>query len=292
MLYAFGATAQELNCTVQIMAQKVTTTDPKVFQTLETAIFEFMNNRKWTGDVFKPEERIECSLIINITEDRGGNNYSATANMQVSRIAYNSGYSTPLLNYADGSFNFTYVEYQPIEFNENMFNSNLSSLLAYYAYVFIGLDYDTYSPRGGTPHFTKAQLIRNNVPINLPENQANGWQPTDNALRNRHVMVENILNPRLEVIRDVNYDYHRKGLDIMFDNVAKGRAAILAALQKMERLGESDANTMILQMFFDSKRAEIINIFSKASPAEKTSAYNTLVKLDPRKADLYLDMKK
>ncbi len=283
--------AQELNCKVQIIAQKVTTTDPKVFKTLETAIFEFMNNRKWTPDVFKPQERIDCSLIINITEDLGGNNYKATANMQLSRLGYNSSYSSPLMNYADGSFNFTYVEYQPIEFNENMFNSNLASLLAFYSYVMIGLDYDSYSLKGGTPHFNKALTVLNNVPQNLAGDQSTGWKPFD-GLRNRSILIDEILKPRLEVLREVTYEYHRKGLDLMFDNVNGGRAAILAALQKMERLAESDPNSMILQMFFDSKRAELINIFSKASPAEKNSAYNVLVKLDAKKADAYLQMKK
>ncbi len=287
------ANAQELNCKVQILAQKITTTDPKVFQTLETAIFEFMNNRKWTGDVFRPEERIEVSFIINVTEDLGSNNYKATANIQVSRIAFNSSYSTPLLNYADGNFNFTYVEYQPIEFNENLFNSNLASLLAYYAYIALGMDYDTYSPKGGTPYYLKAQMIRNNVPQNLPASQGTGWQPQDGGgQRNRQIMIETTLNPRFEVLRDVAYDYHRKGLDVMFDNVATGRAAILTAIGKMERLAESDANAMILQMFFDSKRAELISLFSNGTPGEKASAYNLLVKLDARKADLYLEMKK
>ncbi|CAN5191549.1 DUF4835 family protein [soil metagenome] len=291
LVLTLAVRAQELNCKVQIISQKITTTDPKVLKTLETTIFEFMNNRKWTGDVFKPLERIECSFIINITEDLGSNNYKATANMQVSRIAYNSGYSTPLINYADGNFNFTYVEYQPIEFNENTFNSNLASLLAYYAYVFIGLDYDSYSLKGGTPYFLKAQQIRTNVPQNLPASQGTGWQPTD-GLRNRQIMIEDILRPRFEVIREASYEYHRKGLDVMFDNVQAGRAAILAAIQKMERLAESDANAMILQMFFDAKRAELIKMFSKASPGEKANAYNTLVKLDPKKAELYLEMKK
>lgn len=292
VLFAFATKAQELNCKVQVIAQKATTTDPKVFKTLETAIFEFMNNRKWTNDVFKPEERIECSLIINITADAGGNNYNATANMQVSRIAFNSSYSSPLLNYADPNFNFSYVEYQPIEFNENIFNSNLASLLAYYAYMMIGLDYDSYSFKGGTPYFVKAQSIVNNVPQSIPGDQLSGWRPQDNGQSNRNIWVESWLMPRFEVLREVSYQYHRKGLDVMFDNPTSGRAAILAVIKKMERLAESDPNSMILRMFFDSKRAELINIFSKASPAEKTDAYNILVKLDARKADAYSNMRK
>lgn len=285
------AKAQELNCKVQVVAQKIATTDPKVFKTLETSIFEFMNNKKWTGDVFKPEEKIECSLIINIVEDLGSNNYKATVNMQVSRPAFNSNFNSPLLNFADGSFNFTYVEFQPIEFNENMYNGNLASLLGFYAYIMIGLDYDSYSLKGGTPHFNKALMVLSNVPQNLGANQSDGWKPFD-GLRNRSILIDEILKPRLEVMREASYDYHRKGLDLMFDNVTAGRAAILGALQKMERLAESDPNSMILQMFFDSKRTEIINIFTKASPAEKNAAYNILVKLDGKKAETYMQLKK
>lgn len=288
---ALGVQAQELNCKVQVLAQKITTTDPNVFKTLETSIFEFMNNRKWTSDVFTPEERIECSLIINITEDLGGNNYKATANMQVSRVAFNSSYSSPLLNYADGSFNFSYVEFQPIEFNENIYNSNLASLLAYWSYIMIGLDYDSYSLNGGTPHFNKAMTVLNNVPQNLGNDQSTGWKPFD-GLRNRSILIDEILKPRLEVLREVSYDYYRKGLDLMYENPTAARASILGALQKMERLAESDPNAMVLQMFFDSKRNELINIFTKASPTEKAMAYNLLVKLDGKKADMYLQMKK
>lgn len=291
VLLTFAVSAQELNCNVQVVASKITSTDPKVFKTLETTIFEFMNNRKWTGDVFLPEERIECSFIINITEDLGGNNFKATANIQLSRTAYNSSYNSPILNYADPNFSFSYTEFEPVQFNENMFNSNLASLLAYWAYIIIGMDYDTYSLNGGTPHFNKALTVLNNVPQNMGAGQSTGWQPFDGN-RNRSILLDEILKPRLEVIREAAYEYHRKGLDLMFENTATGRAAILAALKKMERLAESDPNSMILQMFFDAKRTELIGIFTKAPPGERNEAYNVLVKLDGKKTDMYNQMKK
>ncbi len=291
LIMTLGVQAQELNCKVQVVASKVSSTDPKVFKTLETTIFEFLNNRKWTGDVFKPEERIECSIIINITEDLGGNNYKATANIQLSRIAYNSSYNSPVLNYADPNFSFSYTEYEPVQFNDNVFNSNLASLLAYWSYVMIGMDYDTYSLKGGTPYFNKALTVLNNVPQSQASGQSTGWKPFDGN-RNRSILLDEILKPRLEVLREVAYEYHRKGLDLMFDNTSTGRAAVLAALKKMERLAESDPNSMVLQMFFDAKRTELIGMFTKAPPGERNEAYNVLVKLDGKKTELYNQMKK
>lgn len=291
LILSVGAQAQELNCKVQVVASKITTTDPKVFKNLETTIYEFLNNRKWTGDNFKPEERIDCSLIINITEDLGGNNYKATANIALSRTAYSTSYNSPLLNYADGNFNFTFAEFEPVQFNDNVFNSNLASLLAYWSYILIGMDYDTYSPKGGTPYFNKALTILNNVPQSLAGDQGTGWKPFDGN-RNRSILLDEILKPRLEVIREVAYEYHRKGIDVMFENANGGRATILAALKKMERLAESDPNSMVLQLFFDAKRAELISMFTKAPPGERNEAYNVLVKLDGKKTEMYNQMKK
>jgi hypothetical protein len=288
---SLGVQAQELNCKVQVVASKITTTDPKVFKTLETTIYEFLNNRKWTGDNFKPEERIDCSLIINITEDLGGNNYKATANIGLSRTGYNTSYNSPILNYADGNFNFTYAEFQPVQFNDNVFNSNLASLLAYWSYILIGMDYDTYSLKGGTPHFNTALTILNNVPQSQANDQGTGWKQFDGN-RNRAILLDEILKPRLEVLREVEYEYHRKGIDVMFENANTGRATILAALKKMERLAESDPNSMVLQLFFDAKRAELISMFTKAPPGERNEAYNILVKLDGKKTEMYNQMKK
>lgn len=291
LVLALGVQAQELNCKVQVVASKITTTDPKVFKTLETTIIEFMNNRKWTNDNFKPEERIDCSMIINITEDLGGNNYKATASIQLSRTAFNTSYSSPVLNYADPNFAFSYTEYDPIRFNDNVFSNNLASLLAYWSYIMIGMDYDTYSLKGGTPYFNKALTILNNVPQNQANGQSTGWQPFDGN-RNRSILLDEILKPRLEVMRTVAYEYHRMGLDVMFDNTTEGRAVILASLKKMERLSESDPNSMILQLFFDAKRTELISMFTKAPPGERNEAYNILVKLDGKKTEMYNQMKK
>lgn len=283
-------TAQELNCKVTVLTQRLQTADKKIFSTLQTSIFEFMNNRKWTDDVFQPEERIECSMLINVTDELGSNQYKATVSIQVSRTAFNTSYSTPILNYADKDWVFTYVEYQPLEFNENQFTDNLTSMLAFYAYYIIGLDYDTYSLQGGTPYFQDAQTVLNNVPSNLGDN-APGWKPTDGQ-RNRYWMLENTLSPKFEVMREINYQYHIKGLDVMYENTTNGRQVILAMLKKMQPIVERYPNAMIIQMWFDAKREELIKMFTGAPPAEKIQAYNLLVKLDATNQDKYNAIKK
>lgn len=275
--------AQELNCKVTVLAQRLQTADPRIFKTLETAIFEYLNNRKWTNDVFLPEERIECAMLINITDEAGSNNYKATVSIQVARPGYNSTYNSPVLNHSDKEWLFEYVEFQPIVFNENAFNDNLSSLLGYYAYLIIGMDYDTYSLKGGTPYFNKAQTILNNVPSgdNNP-----GWRPFDSQ-RNRYWIIENLLNPRYDVMREVAYQYHRQGIDVMYDNVTNGRQVVINCLQKMEKVAIDFPNAMIFQMFFNAKREELIKMFSEASPNEKTTALNLLQKIDATNQDKY-----
>lgn len=283
MLTPLTGIAQELNCKVTVLTQRLQTADPRVFKTLETAIFEYMNNRKWTSDVFQPHERIECNILINVTDEIGTNTYKATASIQVARPGFNSSYNSPTLNHSDKEWVFEYVEFQPIIFNENSYTDNLSSLLAYYAYLVIGLDYDTYSLKGGTPYFQKAQTILNNVPTN--ENIP-GWRPFDSQ-RNRYWIIENLLNPRYDVMREVSYQYHRQGIDLMYENVTNGRQVILNSLQKMEKLVTDFPNTMVFQMFFNSKREELINMFSGASPNEKNTAINLLKKIDATNQDKY-----
>lgn len=290
LLVLASSNAQELNCTVQVLAQRLQSVDVRIFKTLETNIFEFMNNRKWTSDVFQPEERIEVSMLINITDELGAGRYRATVSIQVSRPVFNSSYSTPLLNYADKDWVFEYVEFQPIQFNENTFADNLTSMLAFYAYLAIALDYDSYSLKGGTKYFQEAQNVMNAIPSNIAE-EVGGWRPFDSQ-RNRYWMVENHLNPRYEVMREVAYQYHIQGLDKMYENTPNGRQVILNSLKKMEQLSEDFPNVMILQMFFNAKREELIKMFEKASPNEKVQAQNLLLKIDATNQDKYQNLKK
>lgn len=280
--------AQELNCKVQVVTQRATTTDPQVFRTLQTAIYEFMNNRKWTNEVYAPHERIECSIFLNITDDNGSGKFGATATIQASRPVFNSSYNSVILNIADQQWMFEYIQFQPLEYTDNIFTSNLTSLLAFYAHLIIGLDNDSYSLKGGTANFEKALQVLNNVPQNAEFSL--GWRPTD-GLRNRYWLIENILNPRFEVFREISYEYHRNGLDKMYDNVTTARQHITQTIKKMQNVAASNPNAMIMQQFFAAKSTELINIYSKASPQEKAEMSTLLTKLDPVNGQRYAAMK-
>lgn len=277
--------AQELNCKVQVLAQRATTTDQQVFKTLETAIFEFMNNRKWTQDVFAINERIECSIFLNITDDDGSGKFNATVNIQSSRPIFNSSYNSVLLNHADQQWRFEYVQFQPLIFTEGAYTDNLTSLLAFYAYLIIGLDYDSYALKGGSLYLQKAQEVVNLVP--QAGEYANGWRQADGNLRNRYWIIENVLNPRFEVFRKINYEYHRLAMDKMYDDTRNARTQITALLKSIESVYSTNPNAMVIQMFFAAKQNEFINLYSKASPQEKAEAVNLLTKYDPVNGQKY-----
>lgn len=291
ILFFPSAVAQELNCKVEITSQKLQTTDPKVFQTLRSSIYEFMNNRKWTNDAFKAEEKIECSLFINVMEETGVNVYRAQVNIQSSRPVFNSDYNSVLLNHVDKDWVFSYTEYQPLEFNENDFISNLTSMLAYYAYLIIGLDYDSYSLYAGTPCYQKAQTVVNTVPSNLSSEQAPGWKPFDSD-KNRYWIIDNLLNTRYSPLREAIYLYHRSGLDVMYDNMNNGRQVVLNCLRKVSEVAEEYPNTMGIKIFFNAKSEELINIFAGAPPNEKAAAVQLLYKSDPTNSTNYAKIMK
>ncbi|MDX2002559.1 MAG: DUF4835 family protein [Chitinophagales bacterium] len=276
---------QELNMQVDVVAQKLTTADPKIFQTFRTTVYEFMNNRKWTSDNFQQNERIDCKMQINITEQLGTNTFRATATIQSSRPVFNSTYQSVILNWADKDWVFDYTEYQPIEFNENVFNTNLGSMLAFYAYAIIGLDYESYSLKGGTPHFLKAQAVMNAVPATLGD-KAPGWRPFEGQ-RNRYWLIENLINPKYDAFRQAFYQYHRQGLDVMYDDLKAGRAQVNQALKKLEGMVRSFPSLMIIQIFYTAKGNEFVTMFTKASPNEKNDAYQSLIILDPTHAEKY-----
>ena len=286
-----AAFSQELSCNVEITAQKLQSTDPKVFKTLKTSVYEFLNSRKWTDDVFRVEERIECSLFINVTEETSLNIYRAQLNIQSSRPVFNSDYSSVLLNHIDKDWVFGYSEYQPLNFNENDFISNLTSMLAFYAYLMIGLDYDSYSLNGGTPYYQKAQTIINTIPSNLSSDLAPGWKPFDND-KNRYWIIDNLLNVQYGPMRESSYLYHRQGLDVMYENTNNGRQIILSSLRKVSEVAEEYPNKIIIKMFFNAKSEELINIFAGAPPNEKANAIQLLYKADPTNSSNYAKIMK
>ena len=282
-LICFGfVKAQELNCDVQVVTPKLQVADPAIFEALENSIFEFINNRKWTDDVYQNYERIDCKLIITITEELSADRFKANATIQSSRPVFNSDYKTVVFNYSDKEWEFQYSQYQPIDYNDNTFISNLSSLLAYYAYIMIALDYDSFSPEGGTPYFLKAQSIVNSA----QSVKERGWKSYE-GLRNRYWLVENFLNKKYDPFRNSFYAYHRLGLDEMYAKKPQATSTITNGLYQLVDVEKDNPSSMIMQLFFAAKSDELIDIYNNAAPPEKTKALNALIRLDAANSEKY-----
>jgi hypothetical protein len=281
-LSAANTFGQELNSRVQILSPQVQNTNKRVLDVLETSIRDFLNSRKWTTDNFQPQERIDCNFVINIIEWDGGSNFKAEAQIQSSRPVYGSTFNSTLLNYSDKDFSFNYTEGQPLDFSDQNYINNLSSLLAFYAYVIVGLDYDSFSKFGGNASFARAQVIINNAQ-NAP---FTGWKAFE-GLRNRYWLAENLTNKAYNPIREALYNYHRLGLDVMYDSPAKGRKEILAVLPLLQKIDRQKQGAMLNQLFFTAKADEIVNLLSQAEPREKMGAYNVLSSMDPTNITKY-----
>lgn len=271
------SSAQELNCSVQVVSPQLqSTADKKIFQTLQQSIYEFMNNRKWTNDVFQQEERIECSIVITVSEKPSIDDFKGTIQVQSRRPIYKSSYNSLLLNVNDKNFSFKYTEFQPMEFTESSFTNNLTSVLAYYAYLIIGMDYDSFSLEGGTQFFQKAQ----NIVSNAQNTSEDGWKAVSTG-QNRYWIVENVLNSTFRSLRECVYKYHRNGFDIMSDDVAAGRKNVLAALMLLKTVYDNKPGSYNLQLFFLAKADEIVNLFKMGEPDEKTKVVELLNGIDP-----------
>ena len=283
LLLSQVSVAQELNCTVTVLSQQVQLSNKRIFKTLETAIREFMNNKRWTNDQFQREERIECNLTFNITKYVEPSDMEGTLQIQTRRPGFNSNYGSVLMNFIDQDITFKYLEYQPIEFADNAYISGLASLLGYYAYVIIAMDYDSYSVEGGTPYWQKAQQTVNNA-ITDP---AKGWKGTDIPPRNRYWLVENYMNPIYKPLRQANYIYHRQGIDNMYDKMDLARSSIMEALKKIQQVNKQRPSSYNVQLWFNAKTDELVSIYQQASPSEKAAVMNLLNELDPTNSNKY-----
>jgi len=284
--------SQELQAKVTVNAARINTTvDKKIFNTLQIQLTNFLNSRKWTNDQFKENEKVQCNFLLNLESIVETNVYKASLIIQAARPVFNSGYQAALLNFQDPDFTFKYIEYQPIEFNENRIQgtealtANLTAIFAYYAYMIIGLNYDSFSPKGGDALYQKAQNIVNNAPEG---SNISGWRAFD-GLRNRYWLVENLSNPRNNIVHDVIYSYYRSGLDKMYDNEEEARTNILQSLTQLEAFNRENQNTMIVQSFMQSKMLELIGIFKKASMENKEKAVELFSALDVANASRYKD---
>ncbi len=278
--------AQELQCNVQVVSQKVQGTNKQVFETLQTAIFEFMNNRNWTNHVFSPDERIECNIMFNITEQVSADEFKGELQIQVRRPVFNSSYYSTLLNYKDNDIHFRYVEFQPLEFNPTSHISNLTSLLAYYAYIILAIDYDTFASEGGTQFLQMAEQIVNNAQ-NAPEK---GWKAFESTTRkNRYWFVTNLLDEDYENVRQFYYRYHRHGLDVMDAKPEQGRDEIAESLKLLQEVFREKPDPFLypLQVVFDAKSDEFVNVFSEGQVQQKNEVYTILSEIDPSNSSKY-----
>jgi hypothetical protein len=295
-LISWLASGQEIQArlTINVNKDKVSTQiDRKIFQTLQTTLTNFINSRKWTNDVFQPAEKIQCNFLLNINEASSQNLFKATLTVQAARPVFNSSYQSPLVNYIDENLVFRYQEFQPIEFNENRVQgndplaSNLTAVIAYWVYMILGFDYDSFSLRGGDLYFQKAQNIVNNAP---ESRDIFGWKNFE-SLRNRYWLAENVNNSRFALLHDALYAYYRSGMDMFYQNENEGRNGILNCLNFLGTLNAENPNSMIIQFFFQGKSTEIVKVFSKANKDIKDRALNLLLKLDVTNARAYNELK-
>jgi len=268
--------AQELNCSVTVNASQVQNSNNQVFETLETAIIEYFNNTKWTNKNYKPQEKIQCAVILNIVEQSSSNQFSGNIQVQVSRPVFNSSYKTSIFNYKDDNLSFIYNEFQQLNFNENSFDSNLVSILTFYAYTILGIDGDTFALNGGQEYHVKAEKV-----INLAQQGGSkGWNRKDGNYT-RYQLNENLLSPIYKDYREAMYEYHLKGLDAMITNKKEAKKVVSDAVMKMQSLYNRRTNAYLLRVFMDTKSDEIVDIFSNGPRTNNSKLKGMLLKIYP-----------
>ena len=280
------AKSQELNCNVQVSAQMIQGSNREIFVNMQRDIYEFINNTVWTNHVFSYAERIDCNMLINLTEQLSGDDFKGTIQIQLRRPAFNTTYNSTMLNFVDNNFQFKYVEFQTIEFDPSAHRANLISVLAYYVYIILGIDYDSYAPLGGTEFFQMAEKIVTNAQ-NAPES---GWKPYDGSRnRNRYWLVKNILNKEYEPIRQYLYEYNINGLDRLESRVSEARNSMTESLKLIQDVfrRKPDPFMYFLQIIVDAKSEEIINIFLGAFPEERSRVVQIMTEIDPANKSKY-----
>ncbi len=280
------AQAQELNCTVTINSDQVPGSNKSVFNTLQSSIEEFINQNRWTNMTFATREKIDCSMMI-VVKSVADNQYTCEMQLQSRRPVYNTTYTTPLINFKDNNFNFTYQEYDRLEYQQNQFTTNLTAMLAYYCYLIIGYDMDSFSRLGGTPYFKACEdIVSACQSASMESLEQKGWQAFDSN-RNRYALINNLMDEAFRKYREYFYEYHRLGLDEMQANVANGRARIAGGIGVLRDANRARPATYVINTFLDAKADELVNIFQKGTDAEKKSVYEILVDIDPTRQATY-----
>lgn len=278
--------AQELNCQVSIITDarlEVTTVEKEIFEQLKQTIYDMMNTTQWTKDKFKVEERINCQIQLQINSIPSSGTYSGSMQIQSSRPAYSSSYNTTIFNFQDDDIAFAYSRNSVLIYAPNQFRDNLTSILAFYAYFIIGMDYDSFALKGGTPYFNEAQSIVSNA----QSSNAPGWKSNESGKRNRFYLVDNIMHQLFEPLRECNFEYHRKGIDKLYDDKIAGRKAIYEALNKLNKVVATRPNSINLLNFVQAKLDELKNLYNDAEVKDKTEIVTLLKRLDPANSSKY-----
>ena len=285
-LMALSVQAQELKCTVTINSDKIEGTNKSVYETLRQAIMDYMNNNRWTNMTFAESEKIECSMMI-IVNSVSDNVFNCEMQLQAKRPVYNTTYSTPLLNFADKNFVFSYQEFDRIEYQQNLFTTNLTAMLAYYVYLILGYDCDSYQRLGGTPYFQACEdIVSTCQSASMDALEQKGWKAFDSN-RNRYALINNLMDEAFKKYREYYYTYHRQGLYMMASNVANARATIAEGLPVLRDANRARPATYVVNVFLDAKADELTNIFMKGTDKEKKSVYEILMDIDPTRNNLY-----
>lgn len=286
LLFTSTTQAQELNCSVKVNAQTLANSNQPIFKTLETSLTDFVNKTKWTTRKFKKGERIDCTILINVTS-YGADQFAATLQVSSSRTAFGSNYASPVLNINDKDFNFRYTEFEMLVFNPNSFDSNLVAVIAYYAYVIIGFDADTFELNSGRPFYQQAQEI-----VNLAQQSTfRGWSQNDGGNQNRFFLVNDLMSGTFDPFREVLYNYHIKGIDLMSENVAKGKEGIKTALLDLNKVHAVRPNAFLTRVFFDAKSDEILSLFSSGPQVKIADLVDNLNRVSPLNASKWATIK-
>ena len=277
--------AQELNCTVTINSDKIPGSNKQIFTTLENSLNDFINQTQWTGYNYKNQERINCNMSI-IIDEQNGSSFKANLQVQSSRTVYNSNYSTPVFNFKDSNFSFEYTEFEPLVYNTTNFESNLVSMMTYYAYVILGMDADTFSQQGGIPFFTRAQDIL----VQAQQSGYSGWNQSDGS-RTRFSLIDNLLSPAYKEFHTAMYFYHLRGLDLMSKDSKAAKENIGDAIFTLKSLYDARPNAFLLRVFMDSKSDEIVEIFSDGPRYETFELKEDLIRISPLNAEKWNSIK-
>lgn len=281
--------AQELKCTVTVNSDQVQGTNKEVFNTLKQSIEEFVNTLRWTNMTFQEKERIDCNMLL-VVKSVQDNVFSCEFTCQSRRPVYGTSYNSPTLNFKDNNFVFTYQEYDRLDYQQTTFTTNLTALLAYYCYLIIGHDMDSFSKLGGTPYFQACEsIVTAAQSASLDNAEATGWKAFESN-RNRYALINNLMDEAFKKYRVFYYDYHRHGLDEMVNNVANGRARIAKDIKILKEAYNARPATYVINAFLDAKSDELVNIFKKGTSEEKKMVYDLLMDIDPTRQSTYDDI--